>query len=171
MDKYSKGVLLGITLGDSHIRNNRIEIRHSISQKDYLEYKSRRIFELLGKEKNPNLREISNNGFKAVDFSVSNKVFGLIRKILYKPKKYISKDILRLIPDEGIAFWYMDDGSLYEKKNSKGYELVISTYCDTEEEAIGICEFFKERYDCNFTVKRNKGKFSVRCGKNPLNCF
>ena len=64
----------------------------------------------------------------------------------------------------------MDDGSLYKRKGKPGksgdsYELCIATYCDTEEQALELIEFFKTRYDADFTVKRNKGKFSIRCGK------
>lgn len=28
-----------------------------------------------------------------------------------------------------------------------------------------LIKFFKQRYDADFTIKRNKGKFSIRCGK------
>ena len=36
---------------------------------------------------------------------------------------------------------------------------------NTEEQALDLIKFFKQRYDADFTVKRNKGKFSIRCGK------
>jgi hypothetical protein len=65
----------------------------------------------------------------------------------------------------------MDDGSLYQKKGNKGWELVISCCFETEEEATELCEFFKTRYSAAFTVKRNKGRFSVRCGKKAAQSF
>jgi len=55
---------------------------------------------------------------------------------------------------------------LYAKKtNGKihAYELVISMYT-SKEEALDAIKFMKERLDVDFTLKYNRGKYSIRCG-------
>jgi len=162
--KYTKGVIKGMIIGDGYVRKNQLTIQHSLAQEEYLIYKAKRLEMLLNKSINVFHKEF--NGYFAKVFCVSHQIIGFVQKQIYKDgKKHITKEILHTIPDEGIAYWYLDDGSLYTKKNSKGIELVISTYFETENEALDVISFFKERYGCIFTVKRNKNRFSIRCGK------
>ena len=162
--KYTKGIIRGMIIGDGYARKNQLTIQHSLAQEEYLIYKAKRLETLLNKSINVFTKQF--NGYFAKVFRISHQLIGVVQGQIYKNgKKHITKQLLHTIPDEGIAYWYLDDGSLYEKKNGKGYELVISTYFETEDEALDVISFFKERYKCTFTVKRNKGRFSIRCGK------
>ena len=163
-------LLLGLSIGDGtiHIRGDRLQLNHSIKQLEYLKYKK----ELLEQyDIYPEIHEYTSGEYSLCRFGFKHEYCKELRNILYpNDEKYISLDILNLLSDREIAIWYMDDGSLYVKKGKPGksgdsYELVISTYCKTEEEALDIIKFLKLRYDADFTIKRNKGKFSVRCGK------
>ena len=55
---------------------------------------------------------------------------------------------------------------ILKKRNGipHAFELVISTCCSTVKEAQTICDFFYERYEVKMTIKKMKGRFSIRCG-------
>lgn len=67
----------------------------------------------------------------------------------------------------------MDDGSLVAKKRDgeiHAYDLTISTYCDLQS-VNNIIDYFNQEYGITFTVKKNKDKFSVRCGTKQARKF
>lgn len=169
MNKRLKKMLNGFALGDGYISKKKnsytLFITHCLKQKDYLESKARILSEIRGK--NVYIMNFNNGGYDAFRISISNSYLKFVYKWLYpEGKKTISLSFLRRMSDEAVCIWYMDDGSLYPKKrNNKihSYELVFSTYC-SEEEANNCITFFKERFDVNFTLKRNKGLFCIRCG-------
>ncbi len=176
MKKTEKSAIRGMIIGDSHIRRrgnyHELSIAHSIKQKDYLKYKADFLSEAF--EKNIKLKEYNNtNGFDCVRISTSHKYLKYCYDWLYKPQKKLTLRYLRKISNEGVAFWYMDDGSLYAKKRNgriHAYELVISTYV-SKPEAEDVILFLKERFNVDFTLKFNKGKYSVRCGTKAARKF
>lgn len=174
MKKEFKNLLVGLTLGDGHITKDgkSLRIQHSSKQKDYLQYKIDLINSYL-KEPKVTIHEFDNNGYPGVRTWYFNSFCKYIRRWLYKDGyKKIKKELLYRLTDREIAIWYMDDGSLFETHKGTGYaELVISTYCETEKEALDIIEFMQRRYNARFTIKRNKGKFSIRCGKQAAKKF
>lgn len=173
MERRAKKILMGLAIGDGYVAKietkygfkYRLFVTHCLKQEQYIRYKAKLLSQILNREINVNW--IENNGYGAFRFSLSSKYLKFVYRWLYQNKqKKISLSFLRRLTDEAICFWYMDDGSLTAKKrNGKihGYELVISTYCD-EQSALNCIHFFKERYDVSFTLKRNKNKFSIRCG-------
>jgi len=167
--KKEKQFLMSLALGDGYVRKRgesySIAVSHCEKQKEYLIYKAERLSQIIGKKVEIHGFQVS--GYPTWRFEVSNDYFHFVRNWLYREgNKTISICYLRKLSDEGVAIWYMDDGSLVAKRrNGKihAFDLTVSTYCSEEEASICI-QFFKERYDTNFTIKRNKRKFSIRCG-------
>lgn len=175
MTKEEKATIRGVAIGDSYIEKQknyyRIHIIHSAKQYEYIKFKANYLSKACNKE--IKITEFDNNGYPGVRMTVSNGYFKFVYSWLYKPNKKLTLKYLRKVNNFGVAFWYMDDGSLYAKKrNGKihSYELVISTCC-TESEAKDCIFFFKERFDVNFTLKLNKGKYSLRCGTKEAKKF
>lgn len=166
--KRAKNLLLAMALGDGHVHksNYGLNIKHGLKQKDYCEAKAILIGECL--EKTINTVQKNYGGYDCVRFSICHPYLKFVRKWLYKNNhKTITLRVLRRLSDEGVAIWYMDDGSLYIKKRkgkAHGFELVISTCCFTSEEAQVVCDFFLERYGVSMTIKKDGKYFSVRCG-------
>jgi hypothetical protein len=168
LTKRAKQLMLGMSIGDGHVNKDgtSLQIAHSKKQLAFCKAKA----ELLGKElgRTIEVHEKNYNGFDTCRFQVSNRYFKFVRKWLYpNNKKTLKLSILRRLSNEAIALWYMDDGSLYSKKKDgipHCYELVISCCTESIEEAQMICDFFLERYEVKMTVKRDKKRFSVRCG-------
>lgn len=168
--KEDKKYLAGLALGDGHI-SKRSEnsyclcITHCDKQFFYLESKAKRISKILNRK--VNIMNFNNCGYLGHRIQVSHHFFGNIHKRLYcnQGKKFFTLSFLQSLSDEAVAYWYMDDGSLITKRNGRqnSKEMVFSMY-SSEEESLSAIQFFKERFDADFTVKRNKGRHSVRCG-------
>lgn len=171
-------ILLALSLGDGYIKkDNRYNsytlcISHCVKQFEYIKYKAKLISDITGDTVIP--KYINNNGYGGYIFYKCIPILKFIKDILYPSgKKTISLPLLKELDDEGVAIWYMDDGSLNPKKHNgkiHGYELRIATYC-TIEEAKDCITFFKERYDINFTYVFNKDKYYIRCGTLSARIF
>lgn len=175
LTKREKVLLLAMCIGDGHIRNNRpthLCVRHCEKQKPFIEFKAGIISKAIGRD--VNISPFDNSGYPAYRFEKSIPYVRIIHKWLYKNgKKYYSRKVLDKLTPEAIAIWFMDDGSLTAKKREgkiHAYDLSLATYC-SEEEANTIIKYFTEKWDIKFTKKRNKGRFSVRCGTKMARKF
>lgn len=170
--------IFSLTLGDGCIDNRTtLHLRHCIEQKDYLIWKHSYLKEIVPCSE---ISDIIQNGYKSSKFhtKTDNKEWREqikeVKDLLYSNngKKYFTKEVVDLLTLEDFAILYMDDGSLTAKKSNgiiHAYELVISLYCTKEE-----CERFIEKlneYGLKFTLKFNKGLYSIRCGTKSARKF
>ena len=166
--------LLAFSLGDCHInKNGRMSFVHSEKQKEYIEWK----YKELNKFGSKNFKHFNNNGFPAYSFDVKtieeNKI---LRKKLYgiKGHKFYTKEIIEKMDLFCFAVLYCDDGSLCAKKTKEGkihaYDLTLSIY-GAKEECENLIEKLKKTYELDFTLKFNKGKYSIRCGTKMARKF
>ena len=170
--------IFSLTLGDGCIDNKTtLHLRHCVEQKDYLIWKHSYLKETVPCSE---ISDIIQNGYKSSKFhtKTDNKEWREqikeVKDLLYsnRGKKYFTKEVVDLLTLEDFAVLYMDDGSLTAKKRNgiiHAYELVISLYCTKEE-----CERFIEKlneYGLKFTLKFNKGLYSIRCGTKSARKF
>lgn len=170
--------IFALTLGDGCIDNKTtLHLRHCTEQKEYLIWKHS-----LLKEKIPCSEIIDGQqngyGFSKFYTKTDNKEWREqieeVKNLLYsnENKKYFSKDVVDLLSLEDFAILYMDDGSLTAKKRNgiiHAYDLTISLYCSKEE-----CERFIEKlndFGLKFTLKLNRGLYSIRCGTKSARKF
>lgn len=167
-----------LTLGDGCIDNKTtLHLRHCTEQKDYLIWKHSYLKETVPCSEI--FDGIQNGyGFSKFQTKTDNKEWREqikeVKDLLYSNngKKYFSKEVIDLLTLEDFAILYMDDGSLTAKKRNgviHAYDLTISTYCSKEE-----CERFIEKlseYGLKFTLKFNRGLYSIRCGTKSARRF
>lgn len=169
--------LLAFCLGDGTIDNkNRIFITHCAAQKEYIEWKQKEISSIFSCSE---VTFIKNNGYNA--YSIHTKTNksneSEIKEIKHKlysknGKKFFSKDIVDTMDSYCFALLYMDDGSLTAKKrNGKvhAYELTISI-CGEKEECLNLIHKLNV-LGMRFTLKFNKGHYSIRCGTKSSRKF
>lgn len=176
MTRYNKGLLIALGIGDGYVfaRKHKkwnytqygISFIHCKKQHEYIKYKAKILHSIFGgKEPIPKL--FNNSGYLGYRVQKSDKYLRIIRKLLYKNnKKYITRECLDFLTPQGIAIWYMDDGSLVaHKRNGKihAYEVLLNTYMSHEEHKI-IIEYFKEVWDVQFAEVKNKNGYRLRCG-------
>ena len=169
MRKEDKQLLRGIALGDGGLVRSgpnkaTLTLAHSMKQYAYFRHKHDILERIFGKD--IKITEYKINIYDCVRLHVTDQYLALLLKWLYTPRKTLTLNYLRKVSNHGVAIWYLDDGSLCAKRRRDkvhAYDLTISIY-GTESEATDAIAFMKERFDAEFTLKRNKGKFSIRCG-------
>jgi hypothetical protein len=170
--------IFALTLGDGCIDNKTsLHIRHCTEQKEYLIWKHSYLIDNIPCSE---IVEGQQNGYGFLKFhtKTDNKEWREqikeVKGLLYshENKKYFSKEVIDLLTLEDFAILYMDDGSLTAKKRNgiiHAYDLTISLYCSKEE-----CERFIEKlneFGLKFTLKLNKGLYSIRCGTKSARKF
>lgn len=183
MNKETRGMLIGMVLGDGclavrnvpdgHLPEVRIQIKHSVRQVEYAEHKADLLHTMLG-GKRPTPQYFDNSGYQGVRFSKSNSYFRILRSWMYnKGEKHITRRVLDMLTDHGLAIWWMDDGSLYMKRrNGKIHarEGILSTYLPLETNQI-IAEWLLERYQIIAVPVSHKEMYRLRINTTNLKRF
>ena len=119
LDAEDLGCIYGTLLGDGAItypnatsRFPRLSWTHGMQQRNWMEHKAERLAML-----RPTLRILPNRGYGEFSISCSTachpqlcEVFDIVRPS--RAAKRISPDWLAQVTPTGLAWWYMDDGSL-----------------------------------------------------------
>ncbi len=181
MNKIERGILYGMTLGDGCLNitkgsiNYGLTIGHGPKQQTYLEHKANKLQGVLGKKEikvssYSSYNKTANKTYTNLQLRVTHPYFRQMHRNLYPTGvKIISRKVLDFLTDEGLAYWFMDDGSgvLCRNKDKTvcGCMVRISTYC-TKEEALIIQSWFKDKYNlsCKFDVDKRNNKYSIRFG-------
>ena len=169
MNDIDRGKLVGMVLGDGYIRtasakdklagrriSPQISFSHCLAQKEYAEYKMSILNKMFGGNATINEYDSTYNGnhTRICAGSKSNPYFKTLKGMIYfDGKKNISEQVLNMLTPEGIALWFMDDGSYRINRNNSGnvssVSLTISTYC-SKEEVDNIINYFNKEYDIDF---------------------
>jgi recombination protein RecA len=179
MTKDEKILCLAMVLGDGYIRKDcpSLRISHGPKQEEYLRWKAALLEKATGTT--PVITSVVHNHksgrkYPGFQMGVSHKFFRVLRNRCYKNgKHHIDRTILDKLTPQALAIWYMDDGSLYPKKRNgvtHAHELVLSL-CVSEEYATVVKDYFLEKWGVTFTIKRNKGLCSIRCGTREARKF
>lgn len=127
--------LVGLLLGDAHLesqnrgRTYRLKLEYAFSHREYAEhlYAIFRDWVLT-----PPQRKIDATHDNVWFQTVSHPSFRFYAHQFYDGgRKVVPKNIHRFLTPRGIAYWFMDDGSL-KSRESKG--VIFNTHCYTREE-------------------------------------
>ncbi|MGB9177741.1 MAG: hypothetical protein WCB68_00740 [Pyrinomonadaceae bacterium] len=169
-----RGILCGMLLGDAGRCRNNFFIQHSTKQIAYALFK-KELLELITC-KQANIRQWkTNQGYELV--RVEPKLIPLTRvmvKRCYKNgARTVSRDFLQYLTLQGMAIWFMDDGSKSFKKFKNkihAVEVTLNTYLSKEENQI-IITFFKERWGINWGLNKSKDRYRLRMGTREARRF
>jgi len=157
MQKRKKSLLISLVLGDGHIaksgKGNCLQITHSIKQKEYFEWKRQLIADLLDCNL-PGVYHREDSRHNEFSLNKSHRYFRIIRKWLYKNGiKRFNKKILDYITAEGLAIWFMDDGSHCVNRRKSTGKVMSHTFklytFTNEEDTDNIIQMFKEKFGIN----------------------
>lgn len=189
MNKKDRGILYGMLLGDGclNISNTqspytaKLVIGHSPKQKEYLQYKTDILNSMFGgrpaivreyKSFNKKMQKEYSN----IQMHRTERYFRQMHKILYSTgNKKFTRQALNYLTDEGLAFWYMDDGSgtLCKNKNGtiSGCMTRISTYCSLEEIEIIRDWFYAKGIEIKFDEDKRNNLYSIRMNTKDSHKF
>jgi len=174
-----RGTIIGMILGDGCLSkttsksNSRLSLGHSIKQENCLKFKFNRINKLLkigyNYKKMNRFNKKTNKTYPVIQGNTNvHRYFTKLRKLIYnnEGKKVINRKILNYLTNEGLAYWYMDDGGLhiYNRKDNKGYtrQCFISTQSFTFEEHNIIIDWFKDKYNIECKAyKHGRDKYRI----------
>jgi hypothetical protein len=154
-------------LGDGGRSQKNFFIQHSYKQEDYILFKKYLLEEITGKSVNIQTWD-TKAGYSLI--RIDPKLIPLTRvlvKKLYKAEtKTITRKFLNLLTPQGIAIWFMDDGSKsFKKKNGKihAVEITLNTYISKEENEI-VISYFLEVWGFKWGLNKSQGSYRLRMG-------
>lgn len=159
INRRGRDLIIACSLGDGCINTSgQLMFNHSWKQYEYAMWKYN-LLKRNGIKVGKIQRAVTSNGYlkKTVQYryrttvTMFNKV---LRRVMYNgsSKKYVKKLLNRLTP-QGLAIWFMDDGTILRRKYKgvyKGFYLRISTYCSSEQ-ADEVISYFNEKWDIHPT--------------------
>ena len=158
-----KQVILGGLLGDSSFYKEKKYVSFSQSEKqfEYLKWKHNffnEVTEIKTTYNTWNDKKYKRNYFY-YHLKDNDELFSFICKNLYsnEGRKKISLKYLNELTPLGLAIWWMDDGNLsLSHRNRYGK---LSTHCFNYEEHILIKKYFKDKWNINVQIKKEKDKY------------
>lgn len=167
--KEDMGVLIGTLCGDCGRKQLRLYCGQSIKQKDWFDFKKKRFEKIFNQSFKEYKYDYPKYNTSVYQFTTNtNDLTKYLINLFYpNDKKIISKEALKQLTLEGIAWWYMDDGSMSIKKidgRPRGAEITLNTYLTAEENQI-IIDFFQNQYNITWKLNKSKGKYRLRMGK------
>lgn len=188
MELRKKSILIALCIGDGYITHqkqvkkgktyqyNYLEISHGQHQKDYIEWKAKLCKSITGRkcdvrEKKYKAKSICGNpetaAFIGYTFTCSAPYFRILRKWLYpNNQKKLDKKYISYLDEQGLAIWYMDDGSTYVSKSDRGFTVEFSTHIP-KSDALELIELFKQKWDIQFYLhKKKENQYNIRAYSN-----
>lgn len=165
--KKERDLIIAMVLGDGYIeKSGTVAAFHSEKQKDYVEYKFSLVKDLCTTKQ---LITRESNGTKQYGFRLRvTKFTKTLRRVLYpNGKKTISRKILNRLDPQGLAIWWMDDGScsniVYEPTNKPRTSISTLSTCVSREENQVIIDYFLEKHRVRFGQRKMKNHYALVC--------
>ena len=164
LDEYQKAIIVGTILGDACLHenwsktNSRLQIRHSIAQKEYVLWKYEALKSLVLTA--PQHYSRTNSVWFR---TISHPDLTKLQQIFYRDgKKIIPEDVIVAFLSNPItiAVWFLDDGNAVVRKGKLcGYNLNTQSF--TKEENELLAEVFSALYDISCIVEKNHGYYRL----------
>jgi hypothetical protein len=191
MTKSEKQFIIACVLGDGCINMRytngkpyyRFLLKHCTAQKDYLLSKISLLEPILTKYSKKSRIRTNDDIFhsemhialksvketEAICYQKGCTELKHIYHLIYKNNvKTFSRDVLNFLTPEGLAIWYMDDGSTYNVPNrqyNKYYKLraTLNTYLSYEDNLI-IVNYFQDVWNVKWNITKDKNSYRLQCG-------
>jgi len=167
LTQEQKSIIIGSILGDGYLRivpgrkNAFLEINHSISEKDYVDWKYQKLKNLI--KSPPKIRRGRGRRIAYRFFTRQHPEITKLYHKFYQDKEKIIPN-LKLNPLM-IAVWFMDDGN----KSYKTYYL--NTQCFDYLSQKKLIQMLKEQYGIDSSLNRDKEYYRIRIKQNSAGRF
>lgn len=145
LSKIQQVVLIGTLLGDGYLErngnNHRLQVNHSLKQKDYVDW-FYQIFKNLTKSEP---RVIDSNQSNYRFRTITTKTFSKYHSLFYPngKTKIVPNQIKELLVDPlALAIWYMDDGK--RRPDCRG--AFLDTICFTKSDQLKLIECLESNF-------------------------
>lgn len=162
-----RGILAGMLLGDSSRRQQNFFIQDTSKQEKYIFFKKELLEQITGKPVNIRKWQ-TQQGYNRI--RIEPKLIPLtrvlIKKLYQAGSKTITRQFLNLLTPQGIAIWFMDDGSKsFKKRQGKvcSVTLYLNTYISKEENE-SIVAYFQQVWGFKWGLSKDKTNYRLRMG-------
>jgi hypothetical protein len=164
LNQLQKSFLIGTILGDGYIRQVKgrkdafLEVNHSITQKEYVEWK----YELLKNltRSGPKSRNGNGNRIAYRFFTRQHPEFTKTMDLFYKDKKKCIPDLV--LDPISLAVWFMDDGSRCSKNN-----VYLNTQQFSKDDQYKLLNFLK-KMGLDGTLNKDKEYYRIRFSSSSI---
>src|SRR3989344_9358550 len=161
LPEFQRQVLIGTLLGDGCLETQnrgktyRLKIEHSMTQKDYVDWKYQVFKNFTLSE--PRIHKRMSYGSVRENHCFSTVSHGSLRfygQQFYKNgKKMMPKIIYKMITPLALAVWFMDDGSIKSKQHRA---LVIHSQSFNKQDLLNIIEVLDKKYGIKLTLRKRE---------------
>lgn len=154
-------ILVGLLLGDACLetqnrgRTYRLKIEHSIAQAQYVQHLYEVFREWVLHEPQIKLTQIAGKTYQKLWFNtVSHGAFRFYAHQFYRNgTKVVPKLIHRFLTARGLAYWFMDDGSI-KSQQSKG--VLFNTQGFSEQDVAKLVRVLQEKFGLEAKRRRQR---------------
>lgn len=175
--KRFRGIITGLFLGDASIKkqtrnsNGYLRIQHSIRQEKYCEHIASLLSQFIGIRYKVITRDSYGKKIQVAELEtkVHPSITWIYRNYKEGKNKSLDRRLLNQLTVEGLAIWYMDDGTNNMKKVSRpgnsafycwgGFE--IATCCFTYREHEIMRDYFTEVWGITPKIHRRKVYYNL----------
>ena len=164
--QFQKSLIIGTILGDGYLRivpgrkNAFLEINHSFSQKEYVDWKFKKLQNIC--KSKPKMRKGNGNRIAYRFYTKQYPELTEIYKSFYKDSKKIVPDNLKL-DVIALSVWFMDDGSKCGKSN-----FYLNTQQFSKDNQIKLLNCLKD-LGLNASLNKDKNYFRIRFLSSSIN--
>jgi hypothetical protein len=157
-NKDQMSFLIGTLFGDGCVNNKGyLKFGHSDAQKEYIELKQ----QIFGGKISPLKKTGEYKGKEYFGYFLEcprNAQIEKLREMFYPEGKKTIKNVINLLDEKGLAFWYLDDGYL-----SPQHSTIISSQGFSYEDHEIIQKYLKDKWniDSNITKSGDNFRFYV----------
>lgn len=176
-ESNKEGIVCGMLMGDGSRHNNSLYIGHSEKQLEYALFKKELLERLTGKSVNVryvvSYSKKQDKNYKTVRIypKQTNLIRNLVALLYSNGHKQITRFLLDRLTPEGIAIWYMDDGSMSVKKGyAEAVGVTLNTYVPQEINRV-IIQYFKEKWNVDWILNRSKNSWRLHMGTKAARRF
>lgn len=166
LTRDQREILVGLLLGNSCLetqnggRTYRLKIEYSVKNQDYAQH----IYEVF-KEwvlTLPKKKVKANGEHHSTNVAFSTISHGTFRYYAHQfyaeGKKVVPRSIGKLLQAKGLAYWFMDDGSV-KSKESKG--VIFNTQGFTRSEVAKLVTVLKEKFHLDAWERKQKEGYQI----------
>ena len=167
LTQEQKSIIIGSILGDGYLRivpgrkNAFLEINHSISEKDYVDWKHQELKNLV--KSPPKARKGKGKRIAYRFFTKQHPEITKLYQEFYQDREKVIPNF-KLNPLI-IAVWFMDDGS----KSYRTYYL--NTQCFDYQSQQRLIQMLKEQYGIESSLNRDKEYYRLRIKQSSAKRF
>ena len=166
LTREQREILVGLVLGDGHLetqnrgRTYRLKVEYSSSKREYCQhlYESFREWVLTP----PKEKSKHSKGHVSSNFAFNTVSHGAFRfyaqQFYLDGKKVVPKRLDNMLTPKGLAYWYMDDGSM-KSKQSKG--VILNTQGFSRNEVGMLVDLLKEKFSLEASERRQKDGYQI----------